>query len=98
MTTPDEDLMIPFTPEDYGITLQIIVNYANLLIEDDESLIGDPENPVDPDWLLIQEFFRRMHGAELKDQPRDNSPLQMHGPSTNEEARRNLEGKPPLLT
>lgn len=94
---PEEPIIIPFTVEDYGVTLQIIVNYANFLIEDDES-DDTPENPVDRDWPLIQEFFRRMHGAELKDRPRDNSPLFMSGPATDAEARRNAEGKPPRLT
>jgi hypothetical protein len=67
----DEEKIIPFTPQEYGVTLEIIVSYANLLIEDDNT-----DDPVDPIWPKIMEFFQSMHGATLKPRPRDNSPLE----------------------
>lgn len=65
-----EEVVIPFTLEDYGTTIQIIVQYANELIEDD-----DGEDHIHPSWPLIMKFFRSMHGVDLKPRPRDNSPL-----------------------
>lgn len=73
----DEDY--PDDPEGEAFELlisQIIVSYANLLIEDD-----DDDSEVVAIWPSIQKFFRVGFNLILDDRPRLNSPIDIviHG-------------------
>jgi hypothetical protein len=77
----EEDTIIPFTPDDYGTMLELLVNFANRIILKDKDDLAT--GPIDPMWPLIRKHFKSLHDAPLPERPADSDLLKWGGPSTN---------------
>ncbi len=57
------------------LAAEIIVDYANEMIEDDDFV--DPQEAADcyPIWPKVQQYFKERYGIELNSKPRDNEYL-----------------------
>lgn len=59
--------------EEFALLMaDIIVDYTNYLIEDDE-----PGEPIPPIWPKIQRYFAEGYDLILEDRPCDNSEIEI---------------------
>ena len=72
----EDEVVIPFTQDEYGTTLELMVNFANRIISAD-----DGKGPVDPMWPLMRKFFKGLHSVDLPERPYGMELLKWTGPA-----------------